>query len=393
MTTQSPTVSANRLDLSRPIFGAETRIRRGINSQGNVLVNQTNDGIDLNVIWDEWANVLDLWNAERTSIASLLSFYTTLRGEAVPQTLSQMKFEQASEYGVPMSGRPEAEVLRLGYTFGDYDLRLGTTWKFLRDADSRQLNANMNQALEADNRLVTGTVLNRLFDPTPGANEDATTVYGLYTGDDGIAPPPYMGVEFPDTTSHYLVSGAATIDSGDLEEAIKAITSKGYGPVAGSQLIILCNEYEADIIATFRRGEESRTGGPIAKYDFVLSKSAPAYLTEETIVGQQAPESYKGLPVFGSYGEAFVIKSNLIPAGYVAVAATGGPNSEVNPVAIRQHPNTNYQGLRVIPGSDQYPLLNSYLQRSFGVGTRRRGAAAVIQVKATGEYEAPTFAV
>ncbi|MGC5257116.1 hypothetical protein ACPXCG_12250 [Gordonia sp. DT218] len=383
---------SRRLRLA-PIYGAEPRIGRGISSQGDVLVNSTADGIDLNTIWDEWAGVLEVWNAERTSIASLLSFYTTLRGEAVPQTLAQMKFEEASEYGIPRSGRADAEVLRLGYTFRDFDLRLETTWRYLRDADSRQLNANMNQALEADNRLLTGTVLNRLFNPTPDANEDSTTVFGLYTGDDGIAPPPYMGVEFPETTSHYLVSGAATIDSGDLEDAIKAITSKGYGPVAGSQLVILCNEYEADVIATFRRGEESRTGGPIAKYDFVLSKSAPAYLTEEVIVGQQAPESYKGLPVFGSYGEAFVIKSNLIPAGYVAVAATGGPNSEVNPVAIRQHPNPAYHGLRVIPGADKYPLQNSFLQRSFGTGVRRRGAAAVIQVKETGDYEAPTFAI
>lgn len=376
-----------------PIFGAEVRRGRGISSQADVLVNSTADGIDLNVIWDEWAAVLDVWNEERTSIASLLSFYTTLRGEAVPQTLAQMKFEEASEFGVPVSGRADAEVLRLGYTFKDHDLRLGMTWKFLRDADSRQLDANLTQAIEADNRLLTGTVLNRLFDPTPGANEDATTVYGLYTGDDGIAPPPYMGVEFPETTSHYLVSGADTIDSGDLEEAMKTITSKGYGPVAGSQLIILCNEFDADVIATFRRGEESRDGGPIAKYDFVLSKSAPAYLTEETIVGQQAPGTYKGLPVFGSYGHALVITSNLIPAGYVAVAATGGPNSEVNPIAIRQHANTAFHGLRIIPGAEKYPLQNSYLQRSFGVGTRRRGAAAVIQVKASGDYEPPTFAV
>ncbi len=42
------------------------------------------------------------------------------------------------------------------------------TWQFLRDADARQINANMNLALEADNRLVTGTVLNRLFDPHTG---------------------------------------------------------------------------------------------------------------------------------------------------------------------------------------------------------------------------------
>lgn len=113
-----------------PIFGAEVRRGRGISSQADVLVNSTADGIDLNVIWDEWAAMLDVWNEERTSIASLLSFNTTLRGEAVPQTLAQIRFEEASEFGVPASGRADAEVLLLGHTFKDHDLRLETTWSF-----------------------------------------------------------------------------------------------------------------------------------------------------------------------------------------------------------------------------------------------------------------------
>ncbi len=215
-----------------------------------------------------------------------------------------------------------------------------------------------------------------------------------------------MGVEFPSTTSHYLTTENVMLDSRGVENAIKAVTSKGYGPVAGAQLLVLCNEREADLISTWRRGLPSREPsedeltinpdaiGPIAKYDFVLSKSAPAYLTEETIVGRQAPEEFNGLPVFGSYGDALVIKSTLIPAGYLIVAATGGPGSDMNPIAIRQHPTADYQGLRVIPGADsQYPITNSFLQRSFGVGAKHRGAAAVLQVTASSTYTAPVFVV
>ncbi len=228
---------------------------------------------------------------------------------------------------------------------------------------------------------------------------------GLYTGTDGVTPPPYMGRTFPETTSHYLTTGTDVLDSAGVEAALKAVTSKGYGPVAGAQLVLLCNEREADLISTWRRGLPSREAtadevaadanavGPTAKYDFVLSASAPAYLTDETIVGRQAPSDFNGLPVFDSYGEAFVIKSELIPAGYVIAAATGGPNSEGNPIAIRQHPNAAYQGFREIPGAEQYPLINSYCQRSFGVGARHRGAAAVLQVTEDATYTAPTFAV
>ncbi|MBM7369070.1 hypothetical protein [Gordonia hydrophobica] len=220
-----------------------------------------------------------------------------------------------------------------------------------------------------------------------------------------MTPPPYMGRTFPETTSHYLTTGTDVLDSAGVEAALKAVTSKGYGPVAGAQLVLLCNEREADLISTWRRGLPSREAtadevaadanavGPTAKYDFVLSASAPAYLTDETIVGRQAPSDFNGLPVFDSYGEAFVIKSELIPAGYVIAAATGGPNSEGNPIAIRQHPNAAYQGFREIPGAEQYPLINSYCQRSFGVGARHRGAAAVLQVTEDATYTAPTFAV
>ena len=401
-------MSRNTIDSTSflaPIFGAERKVGRGFSTASDVLVNQTADGIDLNEIWEDWVDSLAIWNEERTNIASLLSYFTTLKGEAVPQTLSRMKFETATEFGVPVSGRSGATPLPLGYTFEDHDLRLGMTWQYLRDVDSRQLQATMAEAFEADNQLLTGTVMNRLFDPAPSVNEEATTVYGLYNGTDNIVPPPYMGIEFPDTTTHYFVTGRPTLDSADIENAIKAITSKGYGPATGAQLVILCNEREGDVIGTWRRGEPSRDAtaaeitadadatGPIAKFDFVLSASAPAYLTEETIVGRQAPGTFNGLPVHGSYGDALVIKSTFIPAGYVAVAATGGPNSELNPIAIREHPNAAYQGLRIIPGVEKYPLQNSYLQRSFGVGARRRGAAAAIQVTSGPTYIAPTFAV
>ena len=48
----------------------------GISTQGDVLVNQTADGVDLNDIWAEVQEVLELWNAECTSIANLLSYRT-----------------------------------------------------------------------------------------------------------------------------------------------------------------------------------------------------------------------------------------------------------------------------------------------------------------------------
>jgi hypothetical protein len=81
-----------------------------------------------------------------------------------------------------------------------------------------------------------------------------------------------------------------------------------------------------------------------------------------------------------------------IPEHYFAVVATAGANDPNNPVSVRQHTNVAYQGLRAIPGPiPNYPLTESFGARCIGVGTRHRGAAAVMQIKATGSYVAPSI--
>jgi hypothetical protein len=58
----------------------------GIATEGDVLVNVTADGVDLNVIWAEVAAVVAAWNAERSALTSLLAFNTTNSADAIPQS-------------------------------------------------------------------------------------------------------------------------------------------------------------------------------------------------------------------------------------------------------------------------------------------------------------------
>jgi len=74
------------------------------------------------------------------------------------------------------------------------------------------------------------------------------------------------------------------------------------------------------------------------------------------------------------------------------VAATGGLDSDMNPVGFRHHVNPAYQGLRHIPGNGPYPLVESFFARGFGVGVRHRGAAVVMQVTASSTYTPPPVA-
>jgi hypothetical protein len=361
--------------------------RGGYNTQGDVLVNKSADGIDLNVIWDKITAATAEYNKLRSALASVLSFWTTDTGDAIPQGIVQATMEEASEFGVPTSVRTPT-ALPLGYRLKDFDRRESFTWRFLRSATAKQIYDSANSIMVADNALINGSILKRLFDPQELENEHARRVFGLWSGD-GIVPPPYMGQEFDGNHSHYFISQNTQIDSADVEDAMNHVTHHGYGNAPGSQLLILCNPTEGDVIASWRAGVESATGIK-AKFDFVPSTSAPAFLTNESIVGAQAPATYENLPVAGSYGRAWVISHAYVPAGYVAVVASGGANSPNNPIAVRQWDDPNYQGLRVIPGAGRFPLQDSFYQRTFGVGTRHRGAACVVQVKASGSYTAPT---
>ncbi|CDQ43192.1 hypothetical protein [Mycolicibacterium neoaurum] len=349
------------------------------------------DGVALDVVWREVQQIINVWNEHRSALSSLLSYYTTVSADAIPQAQTEDYFELATEFGEPESLRAPSDHLLVSYTLNDFDKASRFTWRALRAMSQEQVRANLNYALEADNRLVNGSILLRLFSPEQIENEFGSAVYGLYNADN-FKPPTHLGKTFGPSHSHYLVSGSDQVDSGDLDTLIRHVTEHGFGMDNGSQLVLLCNPAEADTISTFRVGTESATG-VFPRYDFVPSEGAPAFYAPDEIVGKRAPEKLNGLRVSGSYGPLWIIPDDLIPEGYVTAVATYGPNSPSNCIAVREHGLAQYRGFRTIPGSvPGYPLLESFYTRSFGTGVRRRGQAAVMQIKTSGPYETPAIA-
>ncbi|KAA1428623.1 hypothetical protein [Mycolicibacter arupensis] len=231
-----------------------------------------------------------------------------------------------------------------------------------------------------------------MFDPAPEYNEFNHTCYGLWNGSDGATPPMHLGKVFESNHSHYLVSGNAALDPGDLETAIEHVTEHGYGVEATSRLLVFMAPALADVVATFKAGQE--VNSVVAHHDYIPGAGSPAYLQPDNIVGEIAPKEINGLKIDGSYGPAWIVRSQYIPTGYFAVVATDGANSDNNVVSVRQHVQPAYQGLRPIPGKTPgYPIQESFWARCIGVGTRHRGAACVVQVKANGNYAAPTIAI
>lgn len=358
---------------------------RGFNAEGDI-VTQTADGRDLNELWAEFQATIALQNQERQRLIDLLTFPVTNVIEDVPQ-FSSDDFEVASEYGVPKGIRATQGVFSLGYDFEWYDIAARFTWKFLADAAASQVEAVHGAVLEADNRNVFTKVMKRVFNSTnttasiKGQNYN---VYALYNAD-GTVPPKYKSNTFDGTHTHYLTSGAATVDSGDFDACIDHMRHHGYQPENGTTLFFMVNPAQGAVARTFRVA----TG---ATSDFIPGTGEPTLILPQdtALVGQRPPATFRGYNVIGSYRNVLIIEEDYIPAGYLLLLGSGGPANLQNPVGIREHQNAALRGLRLVKGPNpDYPLVDSYYQRGFGTGIRQRGSGVVMQVTANASYTTP----
>lgn len=360
----------------------------GFHDTRDVLVTSTSDGVDYNDMWSEFQATIQLQNAERQAIIDFLTFDVTENIETVAQ-LSSAKFERSSEYGEPRGIRQKPTSFSIGYDFGWYDLGARYTWQFLADADANQVTAIHAAALDADNRLVFETVLAALYNNT---NRTAVIdglevpVKALYNAD-GTVPPSYKSNTFDGSHTHYLVSGAATIDSGDVDALIEHLRHHGYDRTNGVTQVLLVNSREGKVIRGFRQADGDT-------YDFIPAQGEPQDLILEAtqvVSGGRPAATYGGLNVIGKYGDVLIIEDDLFPVGYVVIVGTGGRQNLNNPVGLRQHRNPALRGLRLVKGRDaDYPLIDSFYNRGLGTGIRQRGGSAVMQIKASGSYAPPT---
>ena len=158
----------------------------------------------------------------------------------------------------------------------------------------------------------------------------------------------------------------------------------------GGQLLAFMNtnDFSASGISAWRAGIDYG-GNSTPKWDFIPSSVQPAFMTIEHVVGAIPPPDFNGLKVQGATAIPGLSKTNYMPPGYVILVATGGPESDFNPVGFREARQPGYQGLRHIPGPGPYPLQDSFYARGFGVGVRHRGAAVVMQVTTNTTYTPP----
>lgn len=365
------------------IMGGET----GFNERADVAV-QAADGSDINEMWNEIAETLRIRNEQRNRLIDQLTFNVTNDIEIV-STPATGSFEVASEYGQPVGIRGGKRFNR-GYTFEFYDIAVRYTWMFLAEADRAQLESLNNMALEADNNLLFTKVFQTLFNPTNlvgvADSNIPVNVYKLYNGD-GEVPPPYKTNTFAGSHTHYKTTGTASLTYVALDTIADDMISHGFGAQTGTKLVLWVNRQEGKIIRTFRV-----TGG--ATYDFIPGEANGGGIILPASLGIVGRPDGSVPGEIGTYGPWHVVEEEYIPAGYVVALASGGFGSLNNPIGIRQHKNPAYQGLKIIPGArSDYPLIDSFYRRGFGVGVRQRGAGFVMQVTTSGTYSTPSIYV
>lgn len=365
---------------------------KGIHASGDVLTT-TRDGQDLNAIWNQYQELLDAWNATRQPLIDLLTFNVDQIIDDVVQGVEE-DFEEASEFGQPRAIRPQPTIQQRAYDFKFYDVATRFTFKFLADATARQVDMAQAQVLEADNRLVFKKVMRRLFNNTNNStiiNNLSYLAKPLYNAD-GEFIPDYAGTSFNAAThTHYVTSGAATIDSGDVENIASLLEEHGYKRSTGFQIVIMVNPAQAPAIRLWRAGQTNNNGA-VATWDFVPPTGTNLLLPFGTqLFGTQPAQTFAGFDVVGMYGNYLIIQDSNIPAGYIFAFATQGSQSQVNLIGIREHENTAMRGL-ILKGGDRnnYPIINSTYIHGFGTGVRTRGAGAVMQITTSGSYTIPT---
>lgn len=368
--------------------------RSGYMTHGDILTH-TIDGIDLNQLWSEFVDANTIYNEHKQGMVGLMTYNVTADIELVPQ-IGDFNFEEASEFGIPRKANTNINYYQLAYSYKDWDLGVGYTWKFLRDAPAQQVEAIHTKAIQADQALVYRKVMEALFDNrsrTTVINSLSYSVHPLANGD-GWVPPSYKGQSFDGTHSHYLKTNGTIVDSGDFEGAVNHLTEHGYGWDTGTQIVCFANRAQVNEIRKWRFGQGNGDSASVdANYDFIPALGQPALIVPNAqgLLGGQAPSVWNGLRVSGSYMDVIVIEEPLMPPGYMLFLSTGGASADENIVGIREHASAEWRGLRLLPGNQQrYPLVDGYYIHGFGTGIRRRTGAVVVQVGTGTTYTPPS---
>ena len=327
---------------------------------------RTMDGIDLNDIWYGGAGIaaaVDLYRSVELPLITAL---------AMPWPEQIMKYGISQKNGFQVLGpseRPNRKTVDMASmypTVTKHGYGVGTDLDTLQRSTGREVMIDQNRPMQEDPENVLMQFLQVML-----SGADAQTNNSLYSFYNGqfsaeekvTAPPQYQQNVFTSNHSHYFAKsgGLASTDFTDIKQTIREHGHKG-------NILAFLNSTAVQALED-------------------LAAFTQASIIRSPITDQVAVMGFND--VFTVWGITFhsteMVPNNYIVFSETATAETGRPLVMYEPA--------NMRGLRLHPGPmNDYPLIESFWDRWFGVKVFQRGAGAALYYGVSGTYATPTLA-
>ncbi|HSE46339.1 MAG TPA: hypothetical protein VLA89_13520 [Gemmatimonadales bacterium] len=327
---------------------------------------RTMDGIDFNDIWYGGAGIqaaVDLYRRVELPIITSL---------AMPWPETLMKYGISNRNGFQPLGpgeRPNRKTIEIATMYPDvqkYGYGVGTDLDTLRRSTGREIMLDLNRPMQEDPENVLTVFLQTMLNgPDAQTNNSKYSFYnGQYATEEKItAPPVYQQNTFSSNHTHYLAKsgGLASTDFTDMKQTIREHGHKG-----GLAAFINSNGVQQlEDLAAFTQ----------------------ASIIRSPVTDQVAVAGFND--VFTIWGITFH-STEMMPNDYVLVVETS-PVETGRPLVMYEP--ANMRGLTMHPGpANDYPLIESFWDRWFGVKVFQRGAGAVLYYGHSTSYSTPTLA-
>ena len=304
------------------IGGRDTRdfvVWTGVDA-AQLLKEQLQDGTNLLTVTNQLTGALNAIAAEVQNDPVYSSVWSMADSPIVSYRMgTDFSFEDHTEYSRPNRNRAEVDGHML--PLKSYDLGLGWTWDYLRNAYMAQVEADIQSTVNAARKLVRTRLLNRILART----DDSGASKGLGSGgySPGFAttaastnvdftPPEFAGTTFANTHEHYA-AGTSSLTSANAILAMKHLREHGH--VAPFDLWIPSADE-----ATYR-----------AFSDFVAA-SDPLVTPGSTTALVSLPPGYIGY-LKDSYARVRIVDG--LPTNYWFMFKSYGANNSQNPIRLR----------------------------------------------------------
>lgn len=331
--------------------------------------------VDVPMIEDAMMQTLELHNQVWQGMVDSMIDITTIAKESY-QVPGSGTLQPLTEAGVPVPTK-QFEKYDVGYPIQ----RGGDAWGTTREARAKMtiadLNANVMNVMLKDFDWLQRHALAALLDNTEWAYSDPNDNVGSLTikplANSDSAKYPVMGGAGASMAAdnHYLASADAWNDTNRHHETIFTELDEHPGNMGPYALYV-----PNGLVNTVK-----------ALGDFIESPFANVQYGQDTTLAGELPTGLLafGDKYLGTLGDFYVIRARRLPANYVIGLAAGGGK----PLAMRQHPEPELQGLQSVVHrvNSNFEKVDYY--RYAGFGARNR-VGAVVMLLGSGSYAIPS---